>query len=309
MVNSIQRVSIGTFVPEQFFRQYQKPGLPVIITGLFAGEREWDLDYLCEQLGNRELLFRFYGHERYQQDKRQWTSIGSGVGLKRLPFERYAQMLRSGEARDRDIYLAKYPLTETPLANSNALKTMGQRLGLNKPLTGLNIWAGPGGHVECLHYDPSDGTLIQLHGTKKVVLFPPEQTANLYPFPILSHLRHGLNLRCWFSQVYPEKPDFAAFPKLEQALQHKYEVYLNSGELLYIPAGWWHEVTALGDGMVCSVNRFWGISPRIRAISSWSKWRSILGSVCAAPYVVLKLVMALGGRDRKQKLSKILHQV
>ena len=241
--------------------------------------------------------------------KLKWTSIGSGVGLKGLPFSEYAGMLRSGLARDRDIYLAKYPLVDTPLADTPALQTMGQRLGLTKPLTGLNIWAGPAGHVECLHYDPNDGTLIQLHGSKKVVLFPPEQTANLYPFPVHTHLFHGLNLRCWFSQVYPEQPDFEAFPNLKHALRHKQEVTLGQGEMLYIPAGWWHEVTALGDGMVCSVNRFWSIAPLTRTVLCGNKWRAYLGSVAAVPYVLLRLIVALGSRDRKQKLSKILHQV
>lgn len=105
--------------------------------------------------------------------------------------------------------------------------------------------------------------------------------------------------------VYPENPDFASFPKLKQALQHKQEVILNQGELLYIPAHWWHEVTALGDEMVCSVNRFWRVYPTSRVVFSWSRWRVILADICGVPYLLLQIAIALFSRDREQKLSQI----
>jgi lysine-specific demethylase 8/hypoxia-inducible factor 1-alpha inhibitor (HIF hydroxylase) len=132
---------------------------------------------------------------------------------------------------------------------------------------------------------------------------------NLYPFPIFIHLRHGLKLRSSFSQVYPENPDFQSFPKLKKALRHKYEVILNQGEVLFIPAGWWHEVTALGDEMVCSVNRFWGVYPTSRIVFSRIRWRIYIGYLLALPDVVLKLAIALFSRDNKQKLSKILQML
>ncbi|MBO3464497.1 cupin-like domain-containing protein, partial [Aetokthonos hydrillicola] len=158
-------------------------------------------------------------------------------------------------------------------------------------------------------YDSVDGTLMQLHGAKKVVLFPPSQTNNLYPFPVYIHLRYGFKLRSWFSQVYPESPDFDTFPKMKQALQYKTELILNQGEILYIPAGWWHEVTALGDEMVCSVNRFWSVSPISRIIFSWSILRTYLGTLFGVPYTLFKLAIALLSKERKQKIEKILQML
>ncbi|MBD0364300.1 MAG: cupin-like domain-containing protein, partial [Coleofasciculus sp. C3-bin4] len=95
---------------------------------------------------------------------------------------------------------------------------------------------------------------------------------------VYAHLRHGLKLRAWFSQVYPDKPDFESLPKLKEALQHKQELILNQGEMLYIPAGWGHEVTALGDEMVCSVNRLWSVFPGAKVMFSWSRWRTYVSS-------------------------------
>ena len=303
--NSVPRVDISFLRSEIFVEQYQNTGTPVIITGLLKDECDWNLDYLCDKLGKQEFLLRFYGNQRYRQDKRQWENIGSGVKAQILPFTDYAAMLRNHKAHENDIYLAKCSLKNTNIAKSDVFNNIGEKLGLNQPVSDLNIWVGPGGHIECLHYDTLDGTLMQLHGSKKVLLFPPSQTYNLYPFPVYVHLLHGFKLRAWFSMVYPESPNYISFPKLKQALQHKQEVILERGELLYIPAHWWHEVTALGDEMVCSVNRFWRVYPTSRVVFSWSRWRVILADICAVPYLLLQLAITLFSRDRKQKLRQI----
>ncbi|NCJ04944.1 cupin-like domain-containing protein [Synechococcales cyanobacterium C] len=301
----ISRVSMHALTPQQFNQQFQVLGWPVVITDLLESEPDWNLNYLCDQIGEQSFLIRCYGRDRHSPDKRQWTTIGSGVPVQMLRFRDYAELLRNRQAHSQDLYLAKCPLHETPLGQSLALQNLGECLGLRQPLSNLNLWVGPGGHVESLHYDPSDGTLMQLHGDKKVMLFPPHQWANLYAFPISVHLRHGMKLRCWFSQVNLNAPDFEAFPQLPIALQHQVEVILKAGELLYIPAGWWHEVTALGTEMSCSVNRFWSIEPRSRQLLSWPQWRTYLGSACAIPQIMASLIQALLSSDPKQKMTEI----
>lgn len=315
-VQSIERVDCTSLTAEHFAQTYRKPGIPVILTGLIQPEWDWNLDYLCQQLGDRSFLLRYYGKERYQQDKRTWTNIGSGVPPQSKSFAEYAHLLRTHEAHEQDIYLAKCSIESTPLANTPAAAAIRAglaQLGFAQAASPLNLWVGPVGHTEALHYDPMDGTLMQLHGAKRVVLFPPSQTGNLYPFPFYLHLRYGLKLRSWFSQVYPDRPDFEAFPRLKTALKHKLDIILHPGEVLFIPAGWWHEVTALGsetdresDAMVCSLNRFWRIYPTRRAIFNWGRWRAYLGSACAVPNVLLSLVIALLSRDRAQKIKEIL---
>lgn len=283
-----------------------------MITGILQAEWNWNLAYLLEQLGSRAFVLRYYGRDRYQQDKRQWKDVGSGAPPQTKSFQEYADLLQSGEAYEQDIYLAKCPLHNTPLMQTEAMQTIKtslHQLGFTKPASTLNLWVGPGGHVEALHYDPMDGTLIQLHGAKRVVLFPRSQTANLYPYPFYVHLWRGLKLRSWFSRVYPDRPDLEAFPKLKEALQHRYEVVLTSGEILFIPAGWWHEVTALGSEMVCSVNRFWRVYPTHRAVFFWGRWRAYLGSVCAIPNVILSLVVALFRSNRQQRIKEILQML
>lgn len=308
LVHQVPRVHASSLTAELFFATYQNQGNPVVITGLLDPEADWNLDYLCEVLNTQEFPIRYYGRQRYKQDKREWTSIGSGIETQSVPFIQYAEMLRNGEAYKQDIYLAKRSIKSTLLPDTLRLEHVEQELGLRMPASDFNLWLGPGGHVTCLHYDPVDGTLMQLHGAKRVVLFPPNQLNNLYPFSVLTHLRHGLRLRASYSQVYPEQPDFESFPKLKQALKYRHEVILNRGDVLYIPAGWWHELTALSDEMVCSVNRFWHIYPVSRALR-WSKLRIHLGSVMAAPHTVLSLLTAIGRGEGTQQLSKLLQKI
>lgn len=303
---SIRRIDLSAISSDLFFEKYQKSGTPVIITGLQVDD--WNLNYLCKQLDQQEFLFRYYGRERYQQDKRTWKNIGSGVPLQVMPFTDYVELLKSHEAHEKDIYLAKCSLKDTNLAKCNSLSGIGEKLGLTKPVGNLNLWVAPGGHVECLHYDTLDGILIQLHGSKKVLLFPPSQTYNLYPFSVFVHLLHGLELRAWFSKVYPENPDFVAFPKLKRALEHKQEVILKPGEMLYIPIGWWHKVTALGNEMVCSVNQFWGVYPTSRAIFSWCRWRVIFSNLLAIPYLFTKFAIAFLSQSRQQQIKQIFYR-
>lgn len=329
-VRTIDRVALSDLDATQFAQRYQQRGVPVVMTGLLQPEWDWHLDYLREMLGDRAFLLRYYGRDRYQQDKRNWTSIGSGVQTQSQSFNQYADLIQSGVAQAEDIYLAKCSLQSTPLADTAAittLKTALGQLGLQKPASSLNLWVGPIGHLECLHYDPMDGTLVQLHGYKRVVMFPPSQTFNLYPYPFYAHLRYGLRLRSWFSRVYPDRPDFEAFPRLRQAMQHKYELMLQPGEVLYIPAGWWHEISAVADpnagdagvaksedaasnqDMVCSVNRFWRVYPTQRAWFFWGRWRAYLGSACAVPNVLFQLIVALLSPDRQQKIKAILQML
>jgi len=112
--------------------------------------------------------------------------------------------------------------------------------------------------------DVTDGTLLQLYGQKKVVLFPPECWRALRPHPVdpagMSWAFSRLNLRRALAA------DPASFePPLREALTRRVELTLCEGEMLFIPACAAHEISGLavaevanGDSHhVLSVNRFW----------------------------------------------------
>jgi len=304
----IECIPVAALNPTDFHQRYRNPGIPIAIRGLITLSPEWDLNFLCQYLNDQVFPIRHYGRERYQQDKRTWSSSGSGVDAHCMTFADYTALIKSGEAYRQDLYLARCSLKETPLAVASNVKQAEDWLGLKFPATYLNLWVGPGGHTSSLHYDPMDGILMQLHGCKKVLLFPPSQTYNLYPIPVYKQLRHGLKLRAVYSQVYPENPDFEAFPKFQEAAKQVREVILEPGDVLFLPAGWWHEVISLGEDMVCSINRFWHVFPLSRAFRSWNKWRAHLASVCAGPQTLWNIASAYSSRDSKQELQKLIQR-
>lgn len=257
--NAVARTTLDTLTPDRFYRDFRARSRPVVITGALAGAPDWNLDYLCARLGEAPYQARHYGRDHFKQAKRQWRAYSQGMAITAAA---YGELLRDRRAHTENIYLAQVDIGGTPAAASirPLVDELASRCGMERyPPSDLNIWLGPAGHTEPLHFDGGDGTLMQLHGAKKVVLFPPAQTENLYPFPFGKG-----TIPPWFSQVDTDRPDFDAFPNYRTALTERRAVILEQGEILYIPASWWHEVTALGDDYVCSVNRFWKVKPVTR---------------------------------------------
>ena len=94
------------------------------------------------------------------------------------------------------------------------------------------------------HYDAMDNMLIQLHGEKRVLLFPPAVAGDLYLEGSSSIVRDVDN------------HDPLVFPRFSRARQAALEVVLQPGDVLYIPALWSHHVTAL-HGPSIALNVFY----------------------------------------------------
>jgi hypothetical protein len=246
---AIDHINFSDVTARVFQERYASKSKPVVIHGAFDDVAEWSLDSISEGLRGREYQVRIYGQHYRAKPKREWKRY---CELKAYLVEDYVRLLRDRTAHRHNMYMAQVPFGQTQLGEviRSRVSQLEVRCDL-RPSTDVNLWLGPGGHTEPLHFDMAHGTLMQLHGSKRVILFPPGQTANLYPFPFNAAIPPN------FSQVDTDKPDPLAFPKYGQALEHRCEVVLTWGEVLFIPATWWHEVSALGDDYVCSVNRFW----------------------------------------------------
>ena len=296
-----------SFSDDLIHKQYLQQGKPILIKGLLKNSESWSLEFLREQLSTQIFPMRQYGRERYQQDKRQWKDMGSGVSVISLTFETYANLINNGDAHKYDLYLARCSLKGTSLEKVPVLDQVEQQLHLSTPVTHHNLWCGPAGHTSCLHYDPMDGTLVQLSGTKQVILFPPSQLYNLYPFSVWNHLMYGAKRRAVYSKVYPDNPDLKAFPKFKVAMPYRLDITLQPGEMLFIPAGWWHEIISVGNGMVCSINRWWNV-PLSRTFSNWSKLRAHVGSLLGMPHMFLNFANAMTSPNSRQKKLRELIQ-
>ena len=113
------------------------------------------------------------------------------------------------------------------------------------------MWVALKNHYEFCHYDPDDNFLVMIQGRKQVRLFGYGHLQSLYPNPLGSH---GKTIQ---SQVDLDQVDGEKFPLfLKDPSLHCQHCVLHPGEILFIPAFYWHQVTALDTGI--SVNMFYG---------------------------------------------------
>jgi hypothetical protein len=97
------------------------------------------------------------------------------------------------------------------------------------------FWLGPAGTVTPLHCDYDDNIFAQIWGAKRIFLSPPHHDEFLYP--------REANAILFGSPFDPEAPDYEKFPLAREALM--IECIVNPGDMLYVPAGWYHQVRAL----------------------------------------------------------------
>jgi len=106
------------------------------------------------------------------------------------------------------------------------------------------FWLGPAGTVTPLHADYDDNLFVQIWGSKRISLAPPHHDAFLYPVEA--------NALLFGSPFDPEAPDYERFPLARQAAL--LELVVEPGDMLYVPAGWYHQVRSLSFSL--SSNRW-----------------------------------------------------
>jgi hypothetical protein len=110
--------------------------------------------------------------------------------------------------------------------------------------TSCLLWVAVDGSCSPLHYDLSEGMIMQVCGQKQVVLIPPGLTT-CYPHPIAHpHDRQSQLNDC-------KAPDLARFPDFAHATA--FHTTLDAGDCLYIPYGWWHEITSEGESISITI--------------------------------------------------------
>ncbi len=105
---------------------------------------------------------------------------------------------------------------------------------------------GGGGKFPVLHYDNchAHAFICQLHGDKEFTLFGPDQTPLLYADDAIMPNLSGVD--------DIESPDLVRFPLFANAVPIK--LLLGPGEMLFVPAGWWHTARMLNPSVSVSFN-------------------------------------------------------
>ena len=211
------------------FRARAAQGLPFVVTGLVG---RWPLSALTPQA----LRDRFSDLQvRARVGDYVNTAFAPDRAMQDMSMLEYLELVATG-TQELPPYLGNLELRE--------LNSMCHWPAYFDKMGPPRFWLGPAGTVTPLHCDYDDNIFAQIWGSKRIFLAPPHHDEFLYT--------SEANAILFGSPFNPEAPDFEKFPLARQASM--IECIVAPGELLYVPAGWYHQVRSLTFSL--SANRW-----------------------------------------------------
>jgi len=249
--------------PEDFKKNYYDTMKPLIITGLakqWPAYDKWNWDYFKQIVG--EVKVGLYNNIKSDA----YTPINTADDYK--TFGEYIDMIKEGPAGWRiflfNIFQHAPQLTKDFIWPEHLMKGFVKRYPM--------LFVGGATSITHMHFDIDVSHILhtQFMGRKRVLLFPNEEQYKLYrkPFEVLSLVD--------FSNYYEGNgtPDYAAFPAVKYA--KGYEVILEHGDTLFMPAGYWHHMEYLDSGFAMSLRALQGsMSGKIKGVWNLFGMRTI----------------------------------
>jgi hypothetical protein len=168
-----------------------------------------------------------------------------------MHFAEFATYVENSNRQSEErLYLTQFPLDATPGVPTLAI--LGSDVATPSyfpddysPVS-KNLWFGPAGSISPLHFDRSHNQLHQHWGRKHVVMVDPSHHHLLRPGPKNSGSPHVSSLDLVTSDFNIDLSRLNA-PCLETILE--------PGEILFVPAFWWHHVMSID--VAVSINYWW----------------------------------------------------
>ncbi|WP_444936864.1 cupin-like domain-containing protein [Microbulbifer sp. JMSA004] len=217
---------------------------PVIITNALTGSNLccWDFDYLSKMMAGTKVNVCQAKNSIYSVNQKSGKSHEEAI---RIRFDEYVKIITGEKANDGRTYMQMGSFKGEFSHLFQDIEV--QRLIPEKILSSAYLWVGPGGTVSPLHYDPENNFLIQVKGSKRLILFPHRYIPNLYPYDEYECSHPHL------LQADITSPDYNLFPAMKNV--EATEVVLKEGEMLFLPSGYCHQVHSESPSV--SVNLWW----------------------------------------------------
>jgi len=245
MVMILSRVDIVEDISkEEFQEKYFKPQRPVLIKGFAKKWKDfdlWSLDYIYQKVGEQEV--GLYDNKPADPNK------ATDEPVTKMRFRDYIHLIRS---QPSDYRIFFYIITDhlPELLKNFSYPDLGFKYFKRIPTM---FFGGSEARV-LMHYDIDRGDLLhfQFEGKKRVLLFPPDQSPFLYKVPLSVHTIYNIDY---------ENPDYKQFPALQYA--KGYEIFMEHGDALFMPSGYWHFNRYLEAGFSVTLRSFPGGPSRL----------------------------------------------
>jgi Cupin-like domain len=233
-------ITVDSMDPEVFKRDFYQPGIPVVIKNMakdWPAYSKWNWDYFKTLVGDQKVpLYNNVKSDAY-------TPINTADDYK--TFGEYIDMISQGPAGWR-IFLFNIFDHAPELVNDFTWPEHLMKGFVKKyPM----LFTGGATSITHMHFDIDLSHILhtQFAGRKRVLMFPHEEQHKLYrkPFEVLSMAD--------FSHYYEGNgsPDYKQFPALR--LAKGYDLVLEHGDTLFMPAGYWHHMEYLDSGFAMSL--------------------------------------------------------
>jgi mannose-6-phosphate isomerase-like protein (cupin superfamily) len=254
---SVERVEFPLSLEDFYFRFHTRRRPVVIRTQSLAQlgwqTHLWSNEYLAYKAGAQQVLVQRRGGGEYSAESSAYVPMQFADFLRQV-------MARPGGDDRSYLNLQTDDVIEPPL-----LQLLGDfsipPFFKDLTLRCVNLWMGNSEQtiVTPLHHDFNDNLYVVAEGRKHFTLFPPEQAPNLYTRGQLLGVEANGIIRYasmsgmpHLSQVVLESPDRTRFPRYAEAEPTRLDVDIQAGEMLFLPAGWFHQVSSRGRHVAVS---------------------------------------------------------
>lgn len=228
--------------------KFIKASVPVVSTGEinhWPALRKWDFQFFRERYGDTPVT----------------VSDGTSRRLMDMPMAHYLGFVESADLSETSRYNGATPYLQdwTGFATHPELSEHTPEhhwiRNWEKYYARLfrffyqpaSIFIGPKGACTYLHQDRdyTHAWLSQIKGRKRWILYPPSQGG------LLTYRKPGSSQLFAVNALNPDLQQFPDYP-----LATPLEVILEPGETIFLPGGWWHQVTSL-DATISVTGSYW----------------------------------------------------
>lgn len=229
--------TVETIAPKDFKDYYYNTSKPIVIKGLakqWPAYTKWNWDYFIDIVGNKEVGV----YNNVKSDS--YTPINTADAY--MKFGEYLQMVKKGPVDLRIFLFNIFQHAPQIVKDFSWPDTYMKGFVKKFPM----LFVGGQGAITHMHFDIDLSHILhtQFVGKKRVLLFPFEEQYKLYrkPWEVLSLANYA---------NYYENFDYENFPAVK--LAKGYEIILEHGDTLFMPAGYWHHMEYIEGGFAMSL--------------------------------------------------------